>query len=151
MIKMVMRFAFSVLIAALLTSLVSTQIILFELGTFGISVSFMDRITATLTDFVGLGITLLALITPSFLVGFIIAKYAHQLFGGNRKLWYMAAGFSSFPVTLYLMKYFMGLTALASARTPMGMLLVGFCCMIAGWLFANLTSVSYSEGQSNEK
>jgi hypothetical protein len=151
MIKIVTRFAFSVLIAALLTSFASTQIILLEIESFGISVSFMDRFIATITDFVGLGITLVILITPSFLFGFIIAKYAHQLIGGNRKFWYLAAGFSSFPLTLYLLQYFMGVTILAAARTAWGMLIVGFCCMIAGWIFAKLTSGSNSEGNSNEK
>jgi len=139
MVKTVLRFIAAVLIAALLTSLVSTQIILSELAGFGISVSLNDRIFTTLTDLVNLGITLFVIIAPGFLIGFIIAKYAHQFFGGNRKFWYAIAGFSSFPVTLYLIKYFMGITLLASARTSWGMLLAGLCCMLAAWLYATYT------------
>lgn len=151
MVNVVIKFIFSVLVAALLTSFVSSQIILSELEGFGLSVSLSDRITVTITDLVSLGITLVVLIAPGFLLGFTIAKYAHRFIGGHRKLWYAIAGFSSFPATLYLIKYFMGVTLLASARTPWGMLMTGFCCMIASWLFANLTSVSDLDGDSNEK
>lgn len=142
MVKTVILFILAVLIAALLTSFFSTQIILSELEGFGISVTLIDRIVATATDLLGLGITLVVLIAPSYLIGFTVAKYAHQFIGGNRRLWYAAAGFSSFPITLYLIKYFMGVTLLASARTSWGMLLAGLCCMLAGWLFATYTSVS---------
>ncbi len=151
MLKTVMRFIASVFLAAMLTSLVSTQIILSELNGFGLSVSLIDRFVATGTDLFGLGITLIILIAPGFLISFVIAKYAHQLMGGNRKLWFAIAGFSSFPVTLYLIKYFMGITLLASARTPWGMLLAGLCCMLGGWLFAIYTSASNIEESPNEK
>lgn len=150
MAKTVLRFIATVLIAALLTSFVATQIILSELEGFGISVSLFDRFVTTMTDLIGLGITLVVLIAPGFLIGFVIAKYAHQFIGGNRKLWYAAAGLLSFPVTLYLIKYFMGVTLLASARTPWGMLLAGLCCMFAGWLFATFTALSNVEENTNE-
>ena len=139
MVKTTLRFFAAVLIAVLLTSLVSTQIILSELDGFGISVNLNDRIFTSIADLLSLGITLFIIIAPSFLIGFIIAKYVHQFFGGSRKLWYASAGFLSLPVTLYLIKYFMGMTLLASARTSWGMLSVGLCCMLAGWLFATFT------------
>ena len=149
MIKTIGLFIASVSIAAAMTSLVSTQLVLADLNDFGISVSLVDRIVATATDLLGLGITLVVLIAPSYLIGFTIAKYAHKFIGGNRKLWYAAAGFSSFPITLFLIKYFMGVTLLASARTSWGMLLAGLCCMLAGWLFATFTSVSILGGNPN--
>ena len=142
MIKVIGLFIASVIIAALLTSFVSTQIILSELDDFGIYVTLIDRIVATANDLIALGTTLAVLIAPSYLFGFTIAKYAHQFTGGNRRLWYAAAGFSSFPATLYLIKYFMGVTLLASARTSWGMFLAGLCCMLAGWFFATFTKVS---------
>lgn len=151
MLKIVLLYITAVLLAALLTSFVSTQIILSELHSFGISVSPFDRIVTTAKDLLGLGITLFVLIAPGFLVGFIIAKYAHQLMGGNRKLWYAMAGFTSFPMTLYLIKYFMGVTLLASARTSWGMLLAALCCMFAGWLFAVLSTKSESEAESTSE
>ncbi|PHS16837.1 MAG: hypothetical protein COA86_11265 [Kangiella sp.] len=151
MLRTFFRFFVSVVVAAGLNSLVSTQLVLAEVSSFGMTVSFTDRLMTTALDLFGLGVTLLVLIAPSFLVGFVIANYAHRFIGGNRQLWYSFAGFSSFPMTLYSIKFFMGVTLLASARTSFGMLLAGICCMVAGWLFAKLTSVSKPEELSNEK
>jgi len=151
MIKTILGFIASVFIAAAIISLVSTQLVLAELQSFGIAVSLLDRLETTAKDLLGLGITLVVLIAPSFLIGFTIAKYAHKFVGGNRKIWYTTAGFLSFPVTLYLIKYFMGVTLLASARTSWGMLMVGLCCMLAGWLFATFTGISNSEEFQNEQ
>jgi hypothetical protein len=151
MFKTILLFIGAVLLASLLTSLVSTQIVIAELNNFGIRVSLTDRLCATVKDLYGLGVSLFVMITPGFLIGFIIAKYAHHLLGGNRTLWYITAGFSTFPITLLLIKYFMGVTLLASARTSFGMLLVACCCMLGGWMFANVSAGFNSKETDDEK
>jgi hypothetical protein len=52
----------------------------------------------------------------------------------------MSAGFTSVPAAILIIKYFMGGTLLASARTSLGMFLVACCCMAGGWMFAFLSS-----------
>jgi hypothetical protein len=50
----------------------------------------------------------------------------------------MLAGFTSLSTTLLILQLFIGITILASARTSMGMLVVGFCCLVGGYLFDRL-------------
>jgi len=140
MIKTIIIFVCAVLVATLLTSIVSSQLILSDVESFGLTVDFSNRLSVTLKDILGLGPALALLIGLSFLVAFIIARYCLKFIGGNKVYWYFAAGFTSFPVTLFLIKYFMGITLLASARTPVGMLLVACCCMAGSWIYVVLTS-----------
>ena len=140
MLKTTLFFISAVIDAALLTSIVSTQLVLADVKSFGLEVSIGDRLDATIHDLIGLMLPLLILIGLSFLVSFAIARYAVRIIGGNRTLWYMAAGFTSVPAAILIIKYFMGGTLLAAARTSLGMFLVACCCMAGGWVFAFLTS-----------
>jgi len=138
--KPILFFLSSAFITSLLTSIVSSQVIVADLQRFGIAVPITERLSITMKDIVGLGPALFLLIALSFMFAFIIAKYCHQYIGGRRDFWYLLAGFTSFPCTLYLIKVFMGITLLASARTFYGMLLVASCCMVGGLIFSRLTT-----------
>jgi hypothetical protein len=140
MLKTVLFFISAVIDAALLTSIVSTQLVLADIKSFGLEVSIGDRLEATTHDLIGLMLPLLILIGLSFLVSFVIARYAVRIIGGNRTLWYMAAGFTSVPAAILIIKFIMGGTLLAAARTSLGMFLVACCCMAGGWIFAFLSS-----------
>jgi len=146
--KRVAFFVAAVVEASILTSIVSTQLVLADIQGFGLAVSFGDRLQATLHDLLGLALPLLILIGLSFLVAFAVARYAIRTIGGNPMTWFMAAGFASVPAALVLIKYFMGGTLLASARTSLGMLLIAGCGMAGGWVFAYLTSRFGSTGAS---
>jgi len=135
-----MYFVTAVLGAAVLTSIVSTQLVLADVMSFGLAVSSSDRLQATVHDLIGLALPLLILTGLSFLASFVIAHHAIRIVGGNRIIWYMAAGFTSVPAAMLIIKYFMGGTLLASARTPLGMLLLACCCMAGGWIFGFLSS-----------
>jgi len=159
MLKIIVLFIFSTLIATLFVCIVSTQIILAEVQTFGLSISTSVRLEATMKDLLGLFPALYLLISAGFFIGFIIAKYAHQFIGGKRMVWYMIAGATTFPLTLYIIQFTMGLTIIASARTPEGLLLTTCCCIFSAWVFSFLTSRPFSQGNhsnndlgdSNEK
>ena len=138
MTKSILFFLAAVVDASILTSIVSTQLVLADLTSFGLTVTFSDRLQATLHDLLGLAAPLLALIGLSFLVSFAIARYAIRTIGGSRKLWFMAAGFTSVPTAIVVIKFFMGGTLLAAARTPLGMLLVALCCMAGAWIYVYL-------------
>ena len=140
MLKTALFFISAVIDAALLTSIVSTQLVLADIKSFGLEVSIGDRLEATTHDLIGLMLPLLILIGLSFLVSFVIARYAVRIIGGNRTLWYMAAGFTSVPCAILIIKFVMGGTLLAAARTSLGMFLVACCCMAGGWIFAFLSS-----------
>ena len=82
-------------------------------------------------DLVGLAAPLLIIIGLGFLGALPIARYASSRIGGKSTWWFLAAGFLSVPATLLIIRFFLGLTVLASARTWPGMFLVA-CCGMAG-------------------
>lgn len=149
MLKTIVVFIFTTLIATLLVCVVSTQIVLSDVQSFGLNVTNDVRLNATLEDLLGLGPVLYILISIGFLIGFIVAKYAHKYMGGNRTLWYVASGCTTFPITTYIIQYSMGLTIIAAVRTPMGLFLATLCCIFSAWLFALLTSKSLIEDNSS--
>tara|TARA_R110000744_G_scaffold7183_4_gene24598 strand:- start:1194 stop:1661 length:468 start_codon:yes stop_codon:yes gene_type:complete len=155
MFKTIVLFIVTTITATLLVCVVSTQIVLADVQSFGLNISTEVRLDTTIKDLIGLGPVLYLLTAPGFLIGFIIAKYAHKFMGGNRMAWYIAAGCTTFPLTMVLIQYNMGLTIIAAVRTQMGLLLATLCCMFSAWLFAFLTSrtniQSNNSGNHNEK
>ena len=151
MLKTIVFFIFTTLIATLLVCVVSTQIVLADVQSFGLTITNDVRLNATFEDLLGLGPVLYILISVGFLIGFIVAKYAHKYMGGNRALWYVASGCTTFPITTYIIQYSMGLTIVASVRTPMGLFLATLCCIFSAWLFALLTSKSLIEDNSSRQ
>jgi hypothetical protein len=149
MMKTVAFFLIAVVDAAILTSIVSTQLVLADITRFGLDVSLGDRLQTTLNDLLGLAVPLLILIGLCFLIGFSVARLAVRIVGGSRTIWYMAAGFTSVPAGIVVIKYVMGGTLLASARTPFGMLLIAGCCMVGGWMFAFLSARYGNEEKAN--
>jgi len=132
-------FIFVVLVTFLLASIIGTQIVLADILAFGLDVSFSDRLSASLHDIVGLAPALCAIIGAAFLLAFPVARLGKRFLGGKRTHWYLAAGFTSLPATLMLIKSIMGVTVFAAARTGFGLLLFALCGLVGGCLYARLT------------
>ena len=133
-------FIVTVLATFLLASIVGTQLVLADILGFGLVVSSADRVSATIHDIAGLATMLPILISVTFLLAFIIAESGRRIMSGKRTFWYMAAGLTSLPAALTLIKTLMGGTVFAAARTGFGMLLIALCGLIGGWLFARLVN-----------
>lgn len=140
MLKSAVFFVVAVVDTWILTSIVSTQLVLADVSGFGLQVSIGDRVSATLHDLLGLAPALLPITGVGFLIAFTAARNAHRIVGGGRTAWFTAAGFVSLPAAMLIMKFSMGLTGLAAARTPAGLLLVGCCSLTGGWLYGYLSS-----------
>lgn len=138
-IRPVLIFIFSVIITTLLASVAGTQIVLSDVTSFGLEVSYSDRVSATIHDIVGLGPILSILITAAFLAAFLVAALCGKFLGGNRTYWYLVAGFTSIPATLTLIKELMGGTLFAAARSGSGMFLIALCGLAGSYLFTRLT------------
>ncbi len=138
-IKIVLIFMLSVSVSFLLASISGTQVVLADVSSFGLKVSFTDRISTTIQDIAGLSLTLPILIGAAFLIAFLIAALCNRFIGGNRSMWYLAAGFSSLPLTLILTKILMGGTLFAAARSGLGLLLFAFSGLVGAWVFAHMT------------
>jgi hypothetical protein len=137
--RLILAFIFAVLICSLLTSIIGTQLVLADIMSFGLDVSFTDRVSATTHDIVGLAPVLSILITTTLFIAFLVAAGCNRYLGGNRTYWYLAAGFVSLPASLILIKLFMGATLFAAARSGTGMLLFALCGLVGGGVFARLT------------
>ncbi len=133
-------FIVAVLATFLLVSIVGTQLVLADILGFGLVVSSADRVSATIHDIAGLVTMLPILISVTFLLAFTIAESGRRIMSGKRTYWYMAAGLTSLPAALTLIKTLMGGTVFAAARTGFGMLLIALCGLIGGWLFARLVN-----------
>ena len=140
LIKTMLYFIVAVLATFLLASIVGTQLVLADIQGFGLVVSSADRVAATIHDIAGLATMLPILISVTFLLAFIIAESGRRIMSGRRTYWYMAAGLTSLPAALTLIKTLMGGTVFAAARTGSGMLLIALCGLIGGWLFARLVN-----------
>jgi hypothetical protein len=136
----VLVFLGAVLFSTVLASTVGTQLVLSEIQGFGLDITLRERLLFTLHDMIGFGPTLSILIGVTFLIAFLIAALALRKLGGNRIYWYMAAGFTSLPLTLLLIRLVMGVSVFAASRTLAGILLVALCALSGGWLFARLTN-----------
>ena len=140
LIKTMLYFIVAVLATFLLASMLGTQLVLADILSFGLVVSLSDRVSATIHDIAGLATMLPLLISVTFLLAFIIAESGRRILTGKRTYWYMAAGLTSLPAALTLIKTLMGGTVFAAARTGSGMLLIALCGLIGGWLFARLVN-----------
>ena len=144
-IRTMLYFIVAVLATFLLASMVGTQLVLTDILNFGLVVSLSDRVSATIHDIAGLATMLPLLISVTFLLAFIIAESGRRILTGKRTYWYMAAGLTSLPAALTLIKTLMGGTVFAAARTGSGMLLFALCGLIGGWLFARLVNRGKTE------
>lgn len=138
-IKSVLSYFAAVVVAYLLMSIMGTQFVLADVQSYGLAVSMSDRIAATLHDIYGLVPVLLILVGAAFLVAFIIAALGHRFVGGSRLHWYLAAGFTSLPATMMLMKLTMGIKPFAPAGTIFGLFLIALCGLAGAWVYTRLT------------
>jgi len=139
LIKTILAFIVAVATSHVLTSIAGTQFVLSNIRGYGLTVSLSDRLAATLHDIHGLVPTLPILIGTTFLIAFIIAALGYRFLRGERKYWYAAAGFTSLPITMMLIKSTLGATPFAAAGTVTGLLLIAMCGMVGACLFARLT------------
>jgi hypothetical protein len=139
LLKIIMAFFFAVVTSHLLTSIVGTQFVLANIRSYGLTVSMSDRFTATVHDIHGLVPTLPMLIGVTFLVAFMVAAVGHRFLHGDRKYWYMAAGFTSLPAAMMLIKATLGANPFAAAGSVAGLLFIGICGLAGACLFARLT------------
>ena len=138
-IKSILAFFTAVVVAYVLSSAAATQFVLADIKSYGLAVSFSDRVLATLHDIYGLVPVLLIVVGAAYLVAFIVAALGHRFAGGNRRYWYLAAGFMSLPAVMMLMKMALGVMPFALGGTGIGLLLIAFCGLPGASVFVRLT------------
>ena len=139
MIKTILAFVAAIVVAYLLISIMGAQYVIADIQSYGIAVSLSDRVAASWHDIQGLIPVMIILVSAAFLVSFLIAALGSRFLGGNRRNWYLAAGASSLPATMLLMKAAIGITPFAAAGSGFGLLLISVCGLGGAWVFTRLT------------
>lgn len=139
-VKRVLVFILSVIIAAFLATLFSTQFVIADLVQAGANIGWGDRLDMTLFDLGHLGRVYGIIIFIGLLIAFLAAGLVHHFAKTKRKLIYVVAGMSSFVVMLYLMQaVFFGVPIIAGARSTVGLAFQALAGGLAGYVFAQLT------------
>ncbi len=130
------------LIAALLAfvvgSTLTTQIILGNVAALGPEVSLGIRLQATGHDLLGLSVSYLPLIAVGFLLGLPIAAGLGKWLPAQRLWLYVAAGAVAIVAIHLLIKAVLGLSGIAATRGLVGLLSQGLAGACGGYLFYRL-------------
>ncbi len=147
----VIAFLVSALCALVLCAVVSTQLVLADIVSFGVAVSIEDRLDATVHDIFGLLPMFGPLLAIALMLGFVVAGLIVRFSNSKRLLWYCLAGAAAFVTMILLMRLSLNLTPLAAARTPIGLGMIAMSCAVAGVIFHYLTVGRYTERQSTSR
>ena len=139
-LKSILAFLVAVVVTHVLMSATGTQFVLADVASFGLNVSFADRMAATVHDIRGLVPMVPMVIGATFLIAFIVAALCSRFVGGSRVYWYLAAGFTSVPLAMIVIKKVLGGTMYAPAGTGFGLFVIGLCGLAGGYAFARMTS-----------
>ncbi len=141
MLKKISVYTAAVFITAVSSSIFSTQFVISGLQSIGVDIELNTRILMTLDDFAILQIMLI-LIAVCFLIGFLVAWLGNRKLGGNRTVWYIAAGGVSLVATILIMEAVLGLMPIAGARTGFGLFTQLIAGGIGGFVFSHFTKIT---------
>lgn len=133
-IRVLGRWLLAVLATASSGSMVQTQLNLAELAAMGQSIGLDLRLHTTLLDLARFAPLFAAIVGGGFLIALPLASW---LIGrGNGRRWLAPlAGAVALLVALLLMRWLVGLTPIAAARTPIGFAALVACGAFGGWVW----------------
>lgn len=140
-------FMAAVLAAYLLASATATQHVANALVSMGIELKPADRLAMTFQDLLGLASSLLPLIALGLLIAFVVAAALLHWPLRNRPRWrlplYLLAGFTALVMLHVLMNLALGLTPIAIARSPFGIIVQGLAGSVGGLVYARLSDAVF--------
>ncbi|MCU0753902.1 MAG: hypothetical protein MUE46_02110 [Xanthomonadales bacterium] len=131
-----LAFLAAVLIAAVLGSLVQTQLALAALGGLGVDIGLGERLQSTAADLVGFTPMYAAVVAAGFLLAFPVAALLARWLPALRHRLYALAGACAMLTALLLMQQLIGLMPIASARGVTGLTLHSLAGAAGGLGFA---------------
>lgn len=138
MVNRLKAFLPALILAFVLGSAISTQVILANVEAMGLEVPLDIRMSTTLEDIAGMASTYLMLIAVAFILAFPVAGWLTKRLSGQRTLLFMIAGFTAVAVLNLALTAALGIHVLPATRTLPGLL--GQCLAGAagggcyGWL-----------------
>lgn len=135
-------FISAVLAAYLLASATATQHVANALVSMGIELGVGDRLAMMLKDLLGMATSLLPMIAMGLLIAFVVVALLMRWPLRGRLRWrlplYLLAGFTALIAIHVLMNLMLGLTPVAIARTPLGIVVQGLAGAAGGFVYARL-------------
>lgn len=129
----------AVLATTLAGSIAQTQVNLAALAGLGAEIGLALRLRATLDDVVGFAPAWGGIVATGLLLALPVAAWLGRRRAAWRTALFTLAGALAVLVALCSMRLALGLTAVAAARSPTGLLLLVICGAAGGWLYARLT------------
>ncbi|MCB1629873.1 MAG: hypothetical protein KDI48_19240 [Xanthomonadales bacterium] len=120
------------LAAAVLGSLLQTQLNLAALSRLGASIDWPVRMQASVHDLLGFGPTWWALLLAGFLVALPVAAWLTAR-RGQRSVWYALGGAMAVVAILCSMRTLLGITVVAAARHWPGFLCLSLAGAVGAW------------------
>jgi hypothetical protein len=141
------RFAiyfFAVVATYLLASITATQSVVASLSGMGMEVSFGDRVNMTLADIRGMAGVFLPLLAFGLLIAFMSSALLYRFWRKWRMALYLIAGAAAVIVIHLALKLALGVTPLAIARSPGGLLAQGIAGAAGGLCYVWLLTKFFS-------
>lgn len=142
MMRVIKAFLPAVLIAYLLASVLFTQTMLATVQSFGLEVSFADRLAATSHDILGMVSSYLLLLLVAFVIGLPVAAGIARWLPHRRALLFTLAGFMAVVALHVIMKSVLGVSGVAVTRTLAGLIGQGLAGAVGGYCYHRLSRKS---------
>lgn len=139
MVRVVKAFLPAVIAAYLLASILFTQTILATVQSFGLEVSFAQRLAATWHDIVGMASSYLVLLMVAFLIALPAAAGLTRILPSRRALLFTLAGFVAVVAMHVIMKAVLGISGIAVTRTLIGLIGQGLAGALGGYVYHRLS------------
>lgn len=139
-LRVLLFFIVSVLLATLLGTLMQSQLNLFELQQLGTPISFEQRLLTSLRDLAGFTPIFALMVAVSFIFALPVAAGLARIFKPWRGLLFSLAGGVGIWVAFRVADYLLPMpTFIAATRETPGLLLMMAAVAVGSWLFGRLT------------
>ena len=136
MIRKLAAYLLAIIVAYLLASITATQSVIGQLSQMDVEVNIADRLSMTLHDIVGMAGMFLPLIAAGFLVAFLLTALLCRWLARRPTVLYVLAGAVALIAIHLILKLAFGITPVAIARTPGGLLRQGLAGAVGAYVYA---------------
>ncbi len=136
LLRPILAFVAAVLATAALGSVAQTQLNLQALIDLGMTIELPLRMRSTLQDLLNFAPLWAAIVLIAFALAFPVAWAIRRWWRGPRTIWFPLAGAVAIFTALALMQTLLGITAVAAARSGLGLALLCLAGAAGGWIQA---------------
>lgn len=134
----------AVLTTYVLASVTASQHVVNRLDSMGVDVGFGDRLSMTMSDLAGMAGMFLPITAFGLLVAFMFTALLCRWLGRWRTLLYVLAGAAALWAMHTTMHLAFGVTPVAIARTPVGLMIQCVAGAVGGFVYISLNNLLFS-------